>query len=59
MVKIGNIVVERDIFPSRNALCNDFDQIIHLVGKWEGFWLDWDSLDDVSYTTGYLLQACS
>ena len=52
--KIVNSAVVREIILSRNALCDDPDQIIRFFGTWEGFWLDWDSLDDVGDITGYL-----
>ena len=53
-IKIANNAVVREITLSRNALCDDPDQIIPFFGTWEGFWLDWDSLDDVGDITGYL-----
>ena len=58
-LKIGNNAVEREIALTRNVLCDDLDQIIHWLETWEGFWLEWDTLDDVGDIKGYLFQACS
>ena len=58
-LKIGNNAIKCEIALSRNALCDDLDRIIHLVERWEGSWLEWDSLNDVGDIRGYLFQACS
>ena len=58
-LKIGNNAVECEIALPRNALCDGLNQITHFVETRKGFWLEWDSLDNIGDIKGYLLEACS